>query len=220
MKFLMHQTKKITAKGLARVQSLVEIATDLFFEYGYENISLDELIEKSGGSKRIIYQHFGDKHGLFIEVIKNVCQRISNKVTKLDLATDQEQVTLQIFGEQCLNIVLDEQVLALHRLMIYESKLSPELAKTIYKAGHKSVTDTLAIWIEQKQAQTIFRKDIPALDLARFFIDALVTTPQYQAILGINKNYENKDFIQIHTKKCVSYFFNAVQFNINRSKEL
>ena len=52
-----------------RYRHLLELATDLFAERGYEAASMDELAQRAGVSKPVIYDQFGSKEGLLVAVI-------------------------------------------------------------------------------------------------------------------------------------------------------
>lgn len=49
----------------------------VFWEKGYFNTSVDELIEATGFNRRAIYSYFGGKHDLFLAVLK----RYRNEIT-------------------------------------------------------------------------------------------------------------------------------------------
>lgn len=51
----------------------------LFWEKGYFNTSIDELIDATGFNRRAIYNYFGSKHDLFLAVLK----RYRNEITPL-----------------------------------------------------------------------------------------------------------------------------------------
>jgi AcrR family transcriptional regulator len=52
-----------------RRRHLLELATELFTERGFEAASMDELAERAGVSKPVIYDQFGSKDGLLAEVV-------------------------------------------------------------------------------------------------------------------------------------------------------
>ncbi len=52
-----------------RRKQLVEVSRGVFAELGYEAASLEEIAERAGVSRPILYSHFGDKHGLFEAVV-------------------------------------------------------------------------------------------------------------------------------------------------------
>ena len=56
-------------KGEKRKQELLKIAYDMFLTQGYENTSVDEIIEKAQIAKGTYYYHFQSKEQMLEEVI-------------------------------------------------------------------------------------------------------------------------------------------------------
>src|SRR5262249_51080404 len=52
-----------------RRTAMLQAAADVFFEQGYAATSIDAIIERIGGSKRGIYNEFGNKEGLFVALV-------------------------------------------------------------------------------------------------------------------------------------------------------
>ncbi|MDR1833067.1 MAG: TetR/AcrR family transcriptional regulator [Propionibacteriaceae bacterium] len=52
-----------------RRQQIIDIARKAFAEYGYFGSSIEYIAEEAGVSKPIIYDHFGDKEGLYSAVV-------------------------------------------------------------------------------------------------------------------------------------------------------
>ncbi|MGA8001655.1 MAG: helix-turn-helix domain-containing protein, partial [Pseudolabrys sp.] len=52
-----------------RQREIVALVAPLFLERGYEQVSIDDIVERIGGSKRTLYERFGGKAGLFEIVI-------------------------------------------------------------------------------------------------------------------------------------------------------
>jgi AcrR family transcriptional regulator len=64
-----------------RRQQLVEVSRGVFAERGYEAASLEEIAERAGVSRPILYSHFGDKHGLFEAVVSEQIAMVQRVVT-------------------------------------------------------------------------------------------------------------------------------------------
>ncbi|MBT2118932.1 TetR/AcrR family transcriptional regulator [Dyella sp. LX-66] len=154
----------------------------MFLEQGYESVSLDELINRVGGSRRNIYAHFGGKQGLFIEVVRKLCAELSEPIEQLNLSGGDMFAALQLFGHRTLQIVLEPRALALHRLMIAEGHRFPELSQVIWSAGHDKAIQILAASMERRRDE--LRPDIEPLVLAATFVEGLVTGLQLQALIG------------------------------------
>jgi len=52
-----------------RRATLVKAASELFAERGYDHVSLDEVAEKSGVTKVIVYRHFASKKDLYLQLL-------------------------------------------------------------------------------------------------------------------------------------------------------
>ena len=53
----------------ARRAQLVEVGRKVFAERGYEATSVEEIAERAGISKPIVYEHFGGKEGLYAVIV-------------------------------------------------------------------------------------------------------------------------------------------------------
>ncbi|MBR1567290.1 MAG: helix-turn-helix transcriptional regulator, partial [Oscillospiraceae bacterium] len=61
-------------KGERRKQELLEIAYDLFLTRGYENTSVDEIIEKAQIAKGTYYYYFSSKEQMLEDVIERMIE--------------------------------------------------------------------------------------------------------------------------------------------------
>ena len=67
-----HRLEPQSARGRARLNKILDAATDLFLKVGYEQTSIDAILLQSGGSKSTLYAYFPTKQDLFRSVIDNV----------------------------------------------------------------------------------------------------------------------------------------------------
>lgn len=75
---------KAAARRLPRAerrQQLVEVARGVFAARGFEATALEEIAERAGISRPILYSHFGDKQGLFEAVVEAEIERVRAVVT-------------------------------------------------------------------------------------------------------------------------------------------
>src|SRR6516225_5388806 len=61
--------------ALERDQRLIEVATRQFLDRGYDATSLDAVAEAARVSKPTVYARYGDKRGLFAEVLRREIAR-------------------------------------------------------------------------------------------------------------------------------------------------
>jgi AcrR family transcriptional regulator len=59
-------------KAPQRREQLIQVATRLFAETGYEATTTKQIAEKAGVTEPILYRHFESKQDLFIAIVRNV----------------------------------------------------------------------------------------------------------------------------------------------------
>ena len=67
--------------GAQRRLQLIEVARGLFAEKGFEGTSIEEIAQRAGVSKPIVYEHFGGKEGLYAVVVDREMQTLLEMVT-------------------------------------------------------------------------------------------------------------------------------------------
>ncbi len=65
-----------------RRQQLLEVALTVFGRGGFQRTSMNELAEAAGVTKPVLYQHFGSKRELYLEVLREVGGQLVADVTK------------------------------------------------------------------------------------------------------------------------------------------
>lgn len=74
-------TRGRVPKELRRRQ-LLDLGGELFAERGFAATSMDDLAERAGVSKPVIYSIFGSKEGLFVEMVDQLGHELSQAVTE------------------------------------------------------------------------------------------------------------------------------------------
>lgn len=72
---------KRAARGRATRGQLIEIATRLFAERGYEDTSIEAVLAAAGVSRGALYHHFAGKDDLFFAVVQSVGNRITAELS-------------------------------------------------------------------------------------------------------------------------------------------
>lgn len=67
----------------AKRQAIIETATRLFNQYGYNNIGVDRIIEESNVAKMTFYNHFASKDNLILECLKARDEKIRQQITDM-----------------------------------------------------------------------------------------------------------------------------------------
>ncbi|MBW1989375.1 MAG: TetR/AcrR family transcriptional regulator [Deltaproteobacteria bacterium] len=86
-------TRALKDKRSKTVQRIIEAATNVFADVGYNGARVDEIAKKAGVNKATIYYHIGDKEALYAQVLHDVtedaAERIETSVEKATTPTDK-----------------------------------------------------------------------------------------------------------------------------------
>jgi AcrR family transcriptional regulator len=77
-----------------RRKQLLDVALRVFAERGFHPTSMNDLAEAAGVTKPVLYQHFGSKRELYLELLEEVGDRLRDAIGKAtsEAATPREQV--------------------------------------------------------------------------------------------------------------------------------
>src|ERR1700723_3039946 len=74
---------KRAAQGRATRGQLIEVATGLFAEHGYEGTSIEAVLAAAGVSRGALYHHFAGKEALFTAVLEALSEGITAQLTAI-----------------------------------------------------------------------------------------------------------------------------------------
>jgi AcrR family transcriptional regulator len=77
-----------------RRKQLLDVALRVFAERGFHPTSMNDLAEAAGVTKPVLYQHFGSKRELYLELLDDVGSRLRESIGKAtsEAATPRQQV--------------------------------------------------------------------------------------------------------------------------------
>ena len=164
-------------KTQERQDAIVQAASALFQEFGYEGASMNELAARMGGSKATLYRYFPSKEALFDAVVRSSStSHLTQAAQQLPAAVESAahlQRILQRFGETLLRVMTDSQsAIAVYRMVIAEAGRS-EVGELFYAAGPKEGIDALGATLKTAMDAGTLRAGDP-LVMANYFL-ALVT---------------------------------------------
>lgn len=71
-----------------RRQQLLDVALQVFGQHGYHHSSMNEIADRAGVTKPVLYQHFRSKRELYLEVLRDVGGRLRDAVGKAVAAAE------------------------------------------------------------------------------------------------------------------------------------
>src|SRR6516165_702944 len=120
---------------------ILDAARKVFLERGFEGASIDEIAEVARSGKPTIYARFGNKRGLFTEVVtRDILTHIAEFKTAVPAGATIEQC-LTNAATTLLHWGLDSERIALMRLAIAEARRFPDLASTVSRTARDLATE-------------------------------------------------------------------------------
>lgn len=74
------KSRRMSRRGSLTRERLLESAESLFVEHGYQQVSIDRIVQLAGVTKGAFYHHFEDKLGAFRAVFERIDQEMSERV--------------------------------------------------------------------------------------------------------------------------------------------
>ncbi|SCK30494.1 transcriptional regulator, TetR family [Variovorax sp. HW608] len=157
----------------ARREAIVEAATELFKEMGYERASMNELAKRLGGSKSTLYGYFSSKEELFVAVVEAVATgHLLDATQELAAEVAHGKPTLEArlgrFGERMLGVLThDESALAVYRMVVAEAGRS-DVGQLFYDSGPAAAMAALTGLMAAAMDRGELRRSDPKVAAAHF----------------------------------------------------
>ena len=126
-----------TPRGRNRAVELLRCAIDVFIEYGYEGASLSRIIERSGGSRTVIYQVYGNKEGLFLAALGMMADDVYQAYVSNYHPGRSLREEFEAFGRIFLTGMFTERAVGACRLVFAQSFARRDIGEFFYREGVK-----------------------------------------------------------------------------------
>jgi AcrR family transcriptional regulator len=169
-------------------QTIIEVATGMFFSHGYGATSIDAIAQRARISKRTFYHRFRDKAELFGAVVRDAIGRLyppettgAGGMAALFAGAELGEILLRLV-RLALHAALSPQAIALQRVIVSEASRFPELAAVVLGEGSRqeAVGHIAALLERERQAGRI------GIDQPKFaaeqFLEMAVSLPQRRAM--------------------------------------
>jgi AcrR family transcriptional regulator len=72
---------RVRMSGKERREQLLDVGRSLLAAKGFDGTSIEEIAQRAGVSKPVVYEHFGGKEGLYAVVVDREMDRLLNRIT-------------------------------------------------------------------------------------------------------------------------------------------
>jgi AcrR family transcriptional regulator len=183
---------------------IVRSAAKLFLDKGYENVSINDIIEVVGGSKATIYSNFSSKEKLFEAVVEQMCADVTLQIDTQPTGTVDEQLTR--IAHSFVSKVMSPPILRFHRLMTSIGRTFPAAGRLFYATGPHTAHQIIADWIAVQQREGNIRGDQDSYQLAVLFHDMLIGDQHLSWLTSASSDTERAKRINQKVRLAVKIF--------------
>lgn len=170
----------------AKRDAIIEAASEVFLESGFEGASMAQIATLVGGSKATLYGYFSSKEELFVEVTLGAAKRYLEPIfVALQNDYDDLRQALQQFGERTMAVICLETSIQAQRAIIAESGRS-DIGLRFHEGGPKKGAAELAAFLQRSIERGELRSCDP--EVAAHHLMALLESETVRPfLLGVNK---------------------------------
>jgi AcrR family transcriptional regulator len=179
-------------KQSEKQNNILNVATELFLQHGFDAVSLDDVLERVGGSKTTLYIYYGNKEGLFAAIVRKMYEEKLAPMRTLDVSAMDAKAGLNAIGRCFLTCVIDEKGRAFFRMMVAQAERFPALMREFYAEGPEMVQTFVRKNLERWQRQGMLRTG-NAKSLAIQFIGIMLGDFSTRSLLGLAPVYTEKE---------------------------
>lgn len=98
---------RVRMSGRERREQLIEVGRAVFADKGFAAASVEEIAQRAGVTKPVVYEHFGGKEGLYAVVVDREVRALLDRITRA-LGGDHPRVKLEQAAEAFLAYIEEE----------------------------------------------------------------------------------------------------------------
>jgi AcrR family transcriptional regulator len=186
---------------------IIEAATDEFRTNGYASTCMGDVAQRAGVSTKTVYRLIPTKADLFKSVI-------SDRIGRFMLAIDPGALDglgpaqglermLVAYG----TLTLDEETIAMIRLVLGECDRFPELAATFYEVAIRRTTEAMADWLRRQCERGLIRLEDP--QVAAGMLRGMMTMEPQRAVMLGRRGAPAAEEIAERAKTCARLFLDG-----------
>jgi AcrR family transcriptional regulator len=188
---------------------IYEAARHAFAAGGYAATSMEAVARRAGISSRTLYRLIPNKALLFEGMVSDRLDRFLSEVS-LHAGDDTDiEEALCAALMACAELVLDEEVIALQRMILQEAGKFSDIAGMFYRNGIQRTVAALADWLRvQEKRGLIELSDIE--EAAGMLIGMVASAPQRAALFG-GLPLPSRSQIEARVRSCAALFLRGCQ---------
>jgi AcrR family transcriptional regulator len=190
-------------------QIIYEAARHAFADGGYAATSMEAVARRAGVSTRTLYRLIPNKASLFDGMVTD---RLDRTLASVDLnAIDHAEIEEALYAAlmACAELTLDEEVIALQRMVLQEAGKFSDIAGMFYKNGIQRIAAALADWLRVQQKRGLI--DLDDIDEAAGMLLGMVASAPRRAAMFGGVPLPPRSQIEARVRRCAALFLRGCQ---------
>jgi AcrR family transcriptional regulator len=188
---------------------IYEAARHEFAGDGYAATSMETVARRAGVSTKTLYRLIPNKASLFEGMVSD---RIDRFVSEVNLrAADHADIEQALAAAliACAELALDEETIALQRMLLQEAGKFSDIAGMFYKNAIQRTVVALADWLRVQQTRGLIALD--DVDEAAGMLLGMVTSAPRRAALFGGVPLPSRSQIEARARACAVLFLRGCQ---------
>jgi AcrR family transcriptional regulator len=188
---------------------IYEAARHEFAGDGYAATSMETVARRAGVSTKTLYRLIPNKVSLFEGMVSD---RIDRFVSEVNLrAADHADIEQALAAAliACAELALDEETIALQRMLLQEAGKFSDITGMLYKNAIQRTVVALADWLRVQQTRGLIALD--DLDEAAGMLLGMVTSAPRRAALFGGVPLPSRSQIEARARACAALFLRGCQ---------
>ncbi len=183
-------------------EKILHKAADLFLSYGFKSVTMDDIANAIGISKKTIYQHFDNKTKLVEAVTFNLFDLICDGIDCICETSANPIEELYDIKMFVMNHLKNEKASPQYQLQKYYPQIYQLLRKKQFDKMHESVRESLAKGIDLD----VFRSSIDVDFIARMYFNGMTGIKDQQIFPAeqFNMEYLMESYLEYHLRAIVT----------------
>jgi AcrR family transcriptional regulator len=190
-------------------QIIYEAARHEFAGNGYAGTSMVAVARRAGVSTKTLYRLVPNKASLFGGMVSD---RLDRFVSSVNLhAVDDARIEDALYAALmvCAELTLDEEVIALQRMVLQEAGKFSDIAGTFYANAIQRTVVALADWLRVQQKRGLIALD-DVDEAAGMLLGMVASAPRRAAIFG-GVPLPSRPQIEARVRRCAALFLQGCQ---------
>ena len=183
-------------------EKIISKSEELFLSLGFKSVTMDDIANAMGISKKTIYTHFSNKTALVEVVTFSILDHISEGIDTINAASINPIEELYDIKMFVMNYLKNERVSPQHQLKKYYPQIYVRLKIKQFEKMHSSVENSLKMGMNIG----LFRPDIDINFISRLYFNGMTAIRDISIFpeSDFDKNYLFESYLEYHLRAIVT----------------